>query len=158
MKRFADYDSPSKRREELFPSTAYLESNSRLAVSPSKLYAGSPARRSYESPVRAYESPAKNYESPLKHSEAFERSGLAATLNPEKRMLKEYINESRVEPPLFSTPSRNFLPGGASTILSKHSSSVSHYRGRSEVENNPKPDSDLDKKIADIRKKYSDLS
>lgn len=100
----------------------------------------------------------KRYESPLKHSEAFERSGFSSTLNPEKRTLQEYMNESRVDSAIFTTPSRNFLPGNNSSTLSKHSASVNHYRGKSEIENKQQPDSDLDKKIADIRKKYSDLS
>jgi hypothetical protein len=35
---------------------------------------------------------------------------------------------------------------------------MSNYNGKSEIENRRQLDEDLDKKIADIRKKYSDYS
>jgi hypothetical protein len=35
---------------------------------------------------------------------------------------------------------------------------MSHYKGRPDIENRHQSDQDLDKKIADIRKKYMDFS
>lgn len=150
------FDSPSKR-ENLF-STSFLEG--RLSnASPSKIYQ-SPSKRGYESPLKNYESPLKRYESPTKHSDVYERAGLSSTEqpNPENRLLKDYMNEARTSTVLNTQASRSFL--NTTTLFSKHtSSSAAHYRGKSEVENKRHVgDEDIDKKIADIRKKYADMS
>lgn len=58
--------------------------------------------------------------------------------------------------------SKSYLNGmspPSSKHISGHSASMNHYKAKPEIENRrQEPEEDLDKKIADIRKKYSEYN